>query len=218
LGQLVERLEGFRDNLARLVGRGFPADALRVALLEGLLDKEALNDRARLQHVAEIIEASGFHAVSTIEDEEHGTGGLSFASKRDGVERRLSMDWDLLTSAEYRALATNQEGIEALRSAAFTLRKGGEESRHETIDEMLETLYAGAKKGLSVQRYKGLGEMNPEQLWETTMDPARRRLLQVRVEDDYAANEIFTVLMGDAVEPRREFIQANALAAKNLDI
>lgn len=81
-----------------------------------------------------------------------------------------------------------------------------------------ETLCAGAKKGLSFQDYEGLGEMNAEQIWETTMDPQRRRLLQVRVEDDIEADSIFTILMGDQVEPRSEFIEKNALNVRNLDV
>jgi DNA gyrase subunit B len=82
----------------------------------------------------------------------------------------------------------------------------------------METLYEGAKKGLSIQRYKGLGEMNAEQLWATTMNPQSRRLLQVKIEDDVEADSIFTVLMGDLVEPRREFIEQNALNVRNLDV
>jgi DNA gyrase subunit B len=131
----------------------------------------------------------------------------------------VKLDWDLLSTAEYRALARNKQGLVALQASIFSLAKEGEEKNsYESLDETLETLYAGARKGLGVQRYKGLGEMNAGQLWETTMDPEKRRLLKVRIDDEVGADEIFTVLMGDKVEPRREFIEQNALNVKNLDV
>jgi DNA gyrase subunit B len=84
--------------------------------------------------------------------------------------------------------------------------------------QLLERIKELGRKGLSIQRYKGLGEMNPEQLWETTMNPEQRTLVQIRLEDAYAADEIFTMLMGDEVEPRREYIQTHALEVQNLDV
>jgi DNA gyrase subunit B len=115
-------------------------------------------------------------------------------------------------------MVTNAMGLEALNATNFSLIKGDDASVYSTVEEALEKMYAGAKKGLSIQRYKGLGEMNPTQLWETTMDTAKRRLLRVRVEDDVEADAVFTVLMGDEVEPRRAFIQDNALEVRNLDV
>ncbi len=231
LGQFVEKVETFRENMAKLTDRGYPEDALRVALLGGLTDKKSLADKVKLREVAHIIEASGFLGVEVSDDLEHGTGIISFRSRRDGVDRDVRIDWNLLTSAEYRQLAGNAYGIEAVSAKSFAVRKvedaapkketakePAEATQHESLEEAMAKLYAGAEKGLSIQRYKGLGEMNAEQLWETTMDPQRRRLLQVRVEDDIEADGIFTILMGDQVEPRRQFIEANALNVKNLDV
>ncbi|MGH9362431.1 MAG: toprim domain-containing protein, partial [Thermoanaerobaculia bacterium] len=218
LANFLEKVESFRENLDKLVSRGYPADALKVALLRGIKDKRSLSDPERLREVAEIIEAHGFRSVEVKQDEEHGTWLIRFLSRRDGVEREVRLGWSLITSAEYRALSQNTAGIEAIAAAGFTVARGEELESFETLEEALEKLYAGAKKGLSIQRYKGLGEMNPGQLWQTTMDPEKRRLLQVRIEDEVEADSIFTVLMGDQVEPRRAFIQDNALEVRNLDV
>ncbi len=218
LATFLEQVESFRDEMDRLVSRGYPEDALRVALLNGLKDKKALSDQTKLSEIAHIIEASGFHSVVVGEDEEHGTGFIRFVSRRDGVERNVKLDWDLVSTAEYRAMARNRHGIDALTSTGFVLQKGDDTIEVATLNEALETLYEGARKGLSIQRYKGLGEMNAEQLWETTMDPEKRHLLQVRIEDHVGADDLFSVLMGDQVAPRREFIEQNALNVKNLDI
>jgi DNA gyrase subunit B len=218
LGHFLERLEAFRHNLERLVTRGFPEEALKLALEAGLTQKESLQDPNLLGGLAEALVELGFQQVEVGEDEEHGTHFVHLVSRRYGVERAVRLDWGLLSSAEYQALAKNAQGLEALSASAFVLMRGEETSRVESLEAAVEHLYEGAKKGLGIQRYKGLGEMNPDQLWETTMDPERRRLLEVRIEDAVAADMVFTVLMGDQVQPRREFIQDNALEVQNLDI
>ncbi|MDH3253406.1 MAG: DNA topoisomerase (ATP-hydrolyzing) subunit B [Acidobacteriota bacterium] len=218
LSQFLHRVETLSNEMTRLASRGYPEDALRSALLHGLTDKAALSNLTKVQEIAEIIEASGFHKVDVNEDEEHGTYTISFVSRRDGVERPVQLDWDLLSTVEYRSLAKNKVGLSALQADSFELVDAEDRTSLGSLEEVLEALYARAKKGLSIQRYKGLGEMNAEQLWETTMDPERRRLLQVRIEDEVGADAIFAVLMGDQVQPRREFIEENALNVVNLDV
>jgi DNA gyrase subunit B len=122
-----------------------------------------------------------------------------------------------VSSAEYRALYSAYEEVRELDQLPLTVVDGGEtviESREALVQHVLTE----GKKGMTLSRYKGLGEMNADELWETTMDPATRTLLQVRLEDDEAAEIIFTTLMGEAVEPRRQFIEENALNVRNLDI
>ncbi|MHC4221649.1 MAG: DNA gyrase subunit B, partial [Planctomycetota bacterium] len=119
---------------------------------------------------------------------------------------------------DYQAIAQFVEQVGDMFSKQSIVTRGERNQVVTKFSEVYNWLMKEARKGLNIQRYKGLGEMNPDQLWETTMDPDNRRLLQVRIEDAIAADEVFTTLMGDQVEPRREFIESNALNVNNLDI
>ena len=131
---------------------------------------------------------------------------------------RLSyLDMEFLESGDYAQIKQTAEVQGLLSSGAVVKRKDHERSINE-FKQALDWLLEEVKRGVTVQRYKGLGEMNPDQLWETTMDPSTRRLLKTQIEDAIAADEIFTTLMGDLVEPRRAFIENNALGVRNLDV
>ncbi len=221
---LLDRLASFRRSLDSLAARGVPRDALRAAIAGGLVDHDSLTDQRRVESTARVIEASGFHDVSVDKDPD-GLHAIRFRSRRDGVDRLVAIDRDLLAAADFRSLIANEQALEAWRSPSILLRQvngagTAAEVEADSVDEALDALFEAAKKGLSIQRYKGLGEMNPAQLWETTMDPERRRMLLVEIGDDRdeETDGIFTTLMGDKVEPRREFIEKNALNATNLDI
>jgi DNA gyrase subunit B len=147
-----------------------------------------------------------------------GMGGLRLVRTVRGVEEVHSIDRGLLTSADARNLRQIAGRLDELYSGVATLRRKDQDIPIYGPFSLFAAITAAARKGFSLQRYKGLGEMNPEQLWETTLDPNVRTLLQVQVKESDVADETFSQLMGDLVEPRRDFIQENALAVANLDV
>jgi DNA gyrase subunit B len=185
------------------------------AMLEVELGKKMeLEDRKKLDPIAKELKSQGFKTNVKL-DEEHNLYTLSFSNETPGEQ---VIDWELVSSADYRRLLELHRRVRNSDKPPFVLSANGSPLTIETREQLLEHVMAVGKKAFTVQRFKGLGEMNPTQLWETTMDAEQRTLLQVRVEDQVEADSIFTVLMGDAVEPRRQFIQENALEVKNLDI
>ena len=134
-----------------------------------------------------------------------------------GIEQSCRLQRSFFNSGEYRKLVEfGNKTRDFLEDGAFVIHDNKKQSVRN-FREVMEWLFENAKSGLSIQRYKGLGEMNPDQLWETTLNIETRRLLQVKVEDAVAADEIFSILMGDQVEPRRDFIETHALSVLNLD-
>jgi DNA gyrase subunit B len=128
------------------------------------------------------------------------------------------IDSEFVHSGDYAQIRQTAEMLRGLVGVGATFQRGERRQPVRDFPEGMRWLLAEVQRSMSLQRYKGLGEMNPGQLWETTMDPGVRRLLRVQIEDGIAADEIFTRLMGDEVEPRRAFIESNALGARNLDV
>jgi len=133
------------------------------------------------------------------------------------VETSYPITQRFFNSSEYKKLVSLGEKLQGLLKADAYVQRGEKKQPVSNFNEVIEWLMKEAKRGLHIQRYKGLGEMNPDQLWETTMNAETRTLLQVRIEDAVSCDEVFTTLMGDQVEPRRDFIEKNALSVVNLD-
>jgi len=216
LAHLVERMVAFGKLLDMVQKKGTPRALVELLLRGKVKDKEVFTDRARLHELVKPLRDAKADVVLE-KDEEHGVFAIALREPLNGHSREVRLGDTFVTSPEYRALYSAYEEFRDLDRPPLTVIDGGETpvaSREALVTHIL----AEGKKGLTISRYKGLGEMNAEQLWESTMDPATRRLLQVRLEDDEVAENIFTTLMGDAVEPRRLFIEENALNVKNLDI
>ncbi|MBI2208999.1 MAG: DNA gyrase subunit B, partial [Deltaproteobacteria bacterium] len=199
---------------------------LEAVLLEKDFSEETLKDSQALKKIQSQI-ASYINLLAPDqaplssaleEDPEHNCFKLICASRSNGTGLQTILDRDFLVSAEYKELRRLFSDLTGLGYPPFSVENGDHQTRLPSLKDLLEYIMEGGKKGQYIQRYKGLGEMNPEQLWETTMNPETRVLLQVRVEDAVEANDIFSTLMGDEVEPRRKFIEEHALTVKNLDI
>ena len=143
---------------------------------------------------------------------------IRFRSRVDGEERHSTLDWALVGSARFKKAREVTKTFNVLGEGPYKVVAGSSEFSADYLHQLLQEFQALSKKGIDIQRYKGLGEMNPDQLWDTTMNPETRTMLQVQVRDFEEADEIFTVLMGDQVEPRRRFIEKNALNVQNLDV
>jgi len=175
---------------------------------------QALQDYLQKHH-----NGATHYRVEAVPDEAKKTYAIRIIKSAHGLDTESRLPRSFYESPEYQSMALLSERLTNLGlNQPFTVVRGDKEQLVDIFSEALDWLMAQSRKGFSMQRYKGLGEMNPDQLWETTMDPEQRRLLKVAVEDDVASDDTFTVLMGDQVEPRREFIEKNAFAVTDLDV
>ena len=181
---------------------------------KGATLRKVFQDGDQMAKVEGVMAEAGYKTeLST--DEEHGLWEIETTTNA-GVN--LAIDWNFASFVEFQQAVELYMSLEDKLAPPFITGENGTKEEIPTRDALLDKVLAAAKKDLTIQRYKGLGEMNPEQLWETTMNPEKRTLLQVRIDDAVETDSIFTVLMGDAVEPRRKFIEDNALDVRNLDV
>ena len=226
LARSLERMVDFKHYCERATRRISGDSQMLSILLEslggrkGILRKEGLTLRNVFQDgdlmakVEGALHKAGFKTELT-PDEEHGLWEIETVTST-GIN--IIIDWNFASYVEFQKAVELYKSLEDELAAPFVSGENGSSEEVPTREALLEKVLAAAKKDLSIQRYKGLGEMNPEQLWETTMNPEKRTLLEVRIDDAVETDEIFTVLMGDAVEPRRKFIEDNALDVRNLDV
>ncbi len=210
----IQRLERRypREVLEKMITMPPVNDAMR-------LDARAMQDwLEELAGRLDSTDSGGVRYRLGLQPRADGDPVVRIEMERHGVTSEYLLPLDFFDSAEYHAMRDLGAKINDLLEPGACIRRGERKREVQSFREAMEWLMEEAARGQNIQRYKGLGEMNPEQLAETTMDPATRRLLQVRIEDAIAADEIFTTLMGDQVEPRREFIEQNALLVSNLDV
>ena len=210
---VLERKKKQREVIAQV------ASAVRLSL-DTLSSKQVLRD-AVAQIRTQLETTTPDLAPITVgfeDDAEHGGEKVTITCVNGGASIATVIDRELLELPEFVRLRELTLDLAGLGRAPFHVTSEAGEEVLDSLADVREAILAGARKGLDIQRYKGLGEMNPEQLWETTMDPDKRTLLQVRIEDLVAADDIFSTLMGDEVESRRRFIEDNALNVRNLDV
>ena len=226
LSKLLEQVTEYGRYFARFARRLNNDEKLLNVILEAFSGKDGIltNQKMKLRQIfeqedliAEIegkIAAAGYK-TELMNDEEHGLAEVEITFSNG---QTLLFDWNMASYVEFQKAVELKGKLEAEFPAPFIFGENGKSEEIASRQDLLEKVLAAAKKDLTIQRYKGLGEMNPEQLWETTMNPEGRTLLQVRIEDAIETDAIFTILMGDQVEPRRKFIEDNALDVKNLDV
>jgi DNA gyrase subunit B len=207
----------FYESIERLSKRGYSRRLVEFLVSAGAKDKTAFKNKEFMDALFMRLQKNNFEVRDIQLSEQGGYYEFRVNESLNGGHT-TTVNWEFFSSPELTQMLRISKQFGKLSKKTFIIRADDHEEKIDDLQMLLGALMGRAKRGLSIQRYKGLGEMNPAQLWTTTMDPEKRTLLRVRIEDVLEADDIFTVLMGDKVEPRREFIQSNALEVTELDI
>jgi DNA gyrase subunit B len=214
------------QTMIERIARLFPLSITRKLIYSSIITDETLQNEALTnQFASEFVDSlsdaevdGALYSHRVVNDDESNGFSIVITVRQHGIDTNYTLDANFVMSPEYKQIAKLNASINNLVETDGYIKRGEKIRPVENFEAALEWLMSESKRGLYIQRYKGLGEMNPGQLWETTMDPNTRRMLQVTIEDAIAADQLFSTLMGDQVEPRREFIETNALRVVNLDV
>ena len=218
LRKKLEKLSEYRRLFDRTLMHGIHPKALKVILKNNIKFKHTFSDEAEATNLGNLIDQDeDLRFIENRLDEEHGLYQVIASESLNG-KRPFKISFALVSTPEYQELLRLYKETEEFDNPPYTVLGEKMQKVSKSKAALLVDIFEVVKRGLKIQRYKGLGEMNPEQLWETTINPETRTLLQVQIEDFVGSDEMFTLLMGDEVEPRRDFIIENALYAENVDI
>ena len=214
--KFIQRVIARKSYIQILERKNYPYFLIDILVNNDAKDSEFLGKLENMEKIKNLLAEKEIFSVIS-KNEEYGLYELTVTFRVNGMNVSCKVNNDLIDSAMYQNLYEIHKELESFKPP-FQMISNGEKVKIENESKLLEYLYQKGKKGIVIQRYKGLGEMAPKQLWETTMDPEVRSLLKVSIQDAVEANNVFTILMGNEVEPRRNFIEKNALDAQNLDV
>ena len=216
LKESVEKIKSVERFFREMETTGVAKKFILKLLQNNIYTREDFEEQGKLIAIKEDLEKTG-HPVEILKDREHNLYSLQISdvTKKDQL---VNIDYELCSQSDYRQCLKTYEEVRPFYEQGIKVIDGSKEVNQEDPEELLRYINERGKEGITIQRYKGLGEMNPEQLWNTTMDPERRSLIKVSIDDAVEADQVFTVLMGSNIETRRLFIEENALTVRNLDI
>ncbi len=220
LEKMLELFREYRFFFEKCYKHGYNNEVLKILLFNNLISRETFSRKDKFARLVKVFKDMDYEVKEFPKDEERNlySAEVSKPERQHGKPVPHMISFDILESPEFRTLTEEWDKVSKIGTPPFKIKTDKDEIEVSSREELIRKFIAISKEGIQIQRYKGLGEMNPDQLWETTMDPETRRLIKVQIEDEVKEDEIFTILMGESIDERKKFITDNALSVSNLDV